>query len=136
MSGWEIYDDEAKLERRIDVGFRINFISMNNLLIQLDQQTGAADEKYPKSELIKLWVSTMIMQTVLLCISTNILLIISLPFLFFYFLVWKNILKTWKRFNYKKSEYILMTLAALVVMAAITYLVHLKLYPVVNTLLH
>lgn len=124
MSNWEKYDDEAKEQKQIDVGFRINFISMNNLLIQLDEQTGEWDEKYPKSELYKLWFTDMLMQALLLSLSNGIFMIITLPFLFFYIFVMNRIFKTWKRFKYKKSQFLLMTLGGFVVVVGIAYLVH------------
>lgn len=124
MANWEKFDDDAKKEKRMDVGFRINFITMNNLLIQMDEQTGSYDEKYPKSELLKLWFSCMFMEALLLSISESIILIITLPFAFFYLFVLKRIYKTWKRFEYKKSQFMLMTLIGLIVDLAVAYLVH------------
>lgn len=115
MSNWDKYDDEIKQDEKIQVGFMINFKKMNVLLERIDQETREWDKKYPKSELLKIWGSIFFMLFVLGVCSYSIFAVATVPFMIFYIYVLFQMEKVWKRFQYSKAQYWIMTLVAIIV---------------------
>ena len=115
MSRWEEYDDEAKEDNRMDFGFVFSFKLMFEYLDKIDQSTKEWDDKYPKKLLINIWASAMVIMLIAFLCSYQIMLIISLPFIFLHLIVLIKEAKIWARFGYSKMQYFLMTVPLILV---------------------
>lgn len=107
-------DEELQRDEKIKVGFLFNYMQMGNLLKRIEEETREWDEKYPKSELLKVWGSVMAIMLVLFTMSYNVLLIATGLFFFFYGHILIKVYGVWKRFQYSKKVYWGMTIGALV----------------------
>lgn len=125
MSRWgeEVEGEETLKKERITVGFAWNFISASHTLNRIDEEVGEWDEKYPKSELWKIWGSTLVIMCILLCASYSVVMIATLPFLFFYGSLLFKISKAFKRFGYPRVGYWAATILILVGMVGLSILV-------------
>lgn len=108
-------DEELQRDEKIKVGFLFNYMQMGNLLKRIEEETREWDEKYPKSELLKVWGSVMVIMLVLFTLSYNVLLIATGLFFFFYGHILVQVYSVWKRFQYSKKVYWGMTIGALAV---------------------
>lgn len=108
-------DEELQRDEKIKVGFLFNYMQMGNLLKRIEEETREWDEKYPKSELLKVWGSVMVIMLVLFTLSYNVLLIATGLFFFFYGHILVKVYGVWKRFQYSKKVYWGMTIGALAV---------------------
>lgn len=108
-------DEELQRDEKIKVGFLFNYMQMGNLLKRIEEETREWDEKYPKSELLKVWGSVMAIMLVLFTMSYNVLLIATGLFFFFYGHILVKVYGVWKRFQYSKKMYWGMTIGALTV---------------------
>lgn len=107
-------DEELQRDEKIKVGFLFNYMQMGNLLKRIEEETREWDEKYPKSELLKVWGSVMAIMLVLFTLSYNVLIIATGLFFFFYGHILIKVYGVWKRFQYSKKVYWGMTIGALV----------------------
>lgn len=121
------WGDEEDLElskrERISVGFMWNFISMSHMITRIDQEVGEKDQEYPRSELMKIWLSAVVIIFFLALISYSVLMIATLPFLFFYGLLFFKISGVLKRFGYPIAGYWIMTVLVLVAEVALGVLI-------------
>lgn len=108
-------DEELQRDEKIKVGFLFNYMQMGNLLKRIEEETREWDDKYPKSELLKVWGSVMAIMLVLFTLSYNVLLIATGLFFFFYGHILVKVYGVWKRFQYSKKVYWGMTIGALAV---------------------
>lgn len=108
-------DEELQKDEKIKVGFLFNYMQMGSLLKRIEEETKEWDEKYPKSELLKVWGSVMGIMLVLFTLSYNVLLIVTGLFFFFYGHILIQVYGVWKRFQYSKKVYWGMTIGALAV---------------------
>lgn len=111
---------EMEKEGELKVKLLLSFKSMTLVINRLVEETREITDKYPKSELLKIWCSDMLIFFILFFASYNALFIATVPFMFFYGYVLISIGKAWKGFGYKKSQYVLMTIGALIVLLAIS----------------
>lgn len=123
MSSWEAYDDEAKRNTKLEIGYMINFKKMNVMLERIDQETKEWDDKYPKNGLLKIWVSVMVILLLLFSLSHQIICIVTVPFIFFYLYVLFQMGRTWKRFQYNQITFWMMTVGLIVVEMVIAGLI-------------
>lgn len=124
MRSIDDYDYElANKKERYNFKFTINFKKiyvMNNTLIE---DNGDRDDKYPKNILLTMLAGIWVALAVLFCFSKSFLLIVTLPFMFFYGMAFFSTFKAWREYKYKKSQFFLINIAALIVAAAIGVLV-------------
>lgn len=115
MGRFDEYDDELKTmkDEKIQAKFSINFKKLDAMVVRIIEETKDYDDKYPKSELMKIWGCAALAMYVLFGLSHSIFLVVTLPFLFFYFFVMIQVGTAWKRFKYKTGKYWLMTIVTI-----------------------
>lgn len=125
MAHVDDYDSEAQYlkDHQLKVGFHLSFKVMSQLLDKLVDETGEVTDKYPKSELLKLWGTVMGIFFILFLLSSGLLILAVLLFYFFYGFVLVKIMKVWKNFKYKLWQIILMTVGGLGVEFALATLI-------------
>ncbi len=112
------YEVSARKERKrfkLTVNFKKIYM-MNNLLFEDNSDW---DDKYPKNILYTMLAGIWLGMTVLFGFSNGILLIVTLPFMFFYFLALRSTYKTWKEYKYNRAAFIFMNIGLLILAAAV-----------------
>ena len=62
MSRWgDDNDEELKRNEKIKVGFMFSFKGMSHVVRQIEETTKEWDDKYPKTELLKIWANVMLL---------------------------------------------------------------------------
>ena len=123
-NGWgDDIDEELKNKKELKVGFMWNFISTNNMITKFDQEVGEVNEHYPKSEIVKMWNSTLIVMLIFALLMYNALVVIALPFFFLYGMLLFKLAKLFKRFGYKTAKYWVLAVLTVIVGAAANYLI-------------
>lgn len=116
-------DEELQQEhKRIKVGFMFNYMQINRTLKRIEEETREWDDKYPKSELLKIWGCDMFFLLILFTMSYMALIVATGLFFFFYGHVLIQISGVWKRFKYSLLAYWGMTLGGLAVVFALGWL--------------
>ena len=122
-NGWgDDIDDELKNKKKIEVGFMWNFIGTNQMITRFDQEVGEVDGDYPKSEIMKMWASTLVVMLVFGLLCHSALTIVGLPFCCLYGFLLFKIAKLLKRFGYKTGLYWVLSIAAVAVIFVANYL--------------
>lgn len=116
MRGIDAYDAEVAYGKndRLKVGILFSFKSMSLITERLVEETGEYDDKYPKSELLKIWGCAMMMMFLLFLFSYKLFLMATLPFMFFYGYALMRVFKAWKRFHYQKGGLMAATIIGLI----------------------
>ncbi len=120
--GDDIDEELQQRQQKIKVGFVFNFMQINRLLKRIEEETREWDKKYPKSELLKIWGSTVAFSLLLVMLSYNILIIVTGLFMIFNIIIFFQVFGVWKRFNYSAAAYWGMTVGALAVVFLIGWL--------------
>lgn len=117
-------DEEAQQmkKEKISVGFMWNFISMSHMVTRIDQEVGERENDYPKSELMKIWLSAVVIIQILAILTHSVIMIATLPFIFFYALLFFKISGVLKRFGYPRKGYWALTIFLLIVIVAVAVL--------------
>lgn len=128
MNNIDSYDYEAsETKRRKDFKFTINFKKIYNMNQELMMDNSIMEEDYPKNILLKMILGTWIGIVLFLSFSYRVLLIATVPLLFFYIFAYVSIYKVWKEYHYKKATFWLITLLGIVgagvVAALVQYLI-------------
>ena len=124
MNNIDSYDYEAsEAKRRKDFKFTINFKKIYNMNQELMMDNSIMEEEYPKNILLKMILGTWIGIALFLSFSYRVLLIATVPLLFFYIFAYVSIYKVWKEYHYKKATFWLITLLGIVGAGAVTALV-------------
>lgn len=119
MGNWgDETDPEVQGLKEYEGRFTVNFKKIYMDVDEIVQKTLNIDDKHPKDSLIKLWAGTMIAFWVLFALSYQVLFIITIPFMAFYFIALLRIFKAWKTFRYKASSFWIITILGLIVAAA------------------
>ena len=115
MGNWgdDIDEELQQKYEPIKVPLLLSFKSMSLMLQRIEEETREWDNKYPKSELLKIWITALLIILVLVTISYNVLIVATGLFMLFYAYILLQIARVWKRFKYSLGTYWLMTLAAL-----------------------
>ncbi len=115
MGNWgdDIDEELQQKYEPIKVPLLFSFKSMSLMLQRIEEETREWDNKYPKSELLKIWTTALLIILVLITISYNVLIVATGFFMLFYGYILLQIARVWKRFKYSLATYWLMTLAAL-----------------------
>lgn len=119
MSNWgEEYDEELKNYKRVKVKIRfgLNFKYLSQMLDRIDHETREWDEKYPKSELVKIWGCIMMNFLILFSLSYNVFILVTGAFYIFYTYALFQLYGKWKRFKYPKLLFWVATIVVLVLM--------------------
>ena len=111
-------DEELHNKKKLTVGFMWNFISTNHMITRFDQEVAEVEGDYPKSEIMKMWFSTVIVMLVFGLLIHNALAIIGLPFFCLYGFLLIKLGKLLKRFKYPVGGYWAVTALAIVVIIA------------------
>jgi len=123
-NGWgDEIDEELQNKKQLKVGFSWNFISTNNLITRFDQEVGEVNENYPKSEIVKMWYSTLIVMLIFEMLMHSVLAIVALPFFFLYGMILFKLSRLFKRFGYSSLLYWLIAIGAVALCAGANYLV-------------
>lgn len=116
MSRWgEEYDEELQNKKEVEVGIMIDFKSMCYVIERISDETGEWDAKHPKDKLMLIWWCVMAIFLILFTLSYNVIIIATAFFMIFYFFVLYRLSKAWKRFNYSRIQFWLLTIVGLVV---------------------
>ena len=120
MGNWgDETDPEVQGLKEYEGRFTVNFKKIYMDVDEIVQKTLTIDDKHPKDSLIKLWAGTMVGFLVLFALSYQVLFIITVPFMAFYFIALLRIYKAWKTFRYNGATFWLMTIGGLILAAAI-----------------
>lgn len=117
--GWQ--DDEAEeLKRKEKITLSgtssWNFISASRLMDRIDEEVSELEGDYPGEILRRIHISSLIAICVLLCFSFNIVLIVTIPFIFLYGMNVVKAYKMLKRFGYPVGYFWPLTIGLCVVM--------------------
>lgn len=116
-------DDELKKREKLKVGFMWNFISTNNMITRMDQEVGEVDKDYPRTEIEKMWYSTLVIMVIFELLFYNALCIIAIPFFFLYGMLLFKMAKLFKRFNYSVTKYWMIAIISLIIGGGLYYLI-------------
>ncbi len=120
MAGWgDDIDEELKNQEEIEVGFCLKFKTMTLVIDKIIEETREYDEKHPKDDLISLLINDLVILSVLVMFSYNVLMIATVFFMLFYGYILIQIGKAWKRFNYPMAQYWLLTIIGLIIAVAV-----------------
>ena len=119
MGNWgDETDPEVQELKEYEGRFTVNFKKIYMDVDEIVQKTLTVNDNHPKDSLLKLWAGTMIGFAVLFGLSYQVLFIITVPFMAFYFIALFRIFKAWKTFRYKAHTFWLMTVGGLILAAA------------------
>lgn len=122
-NGWgDDIDEELKSKKKLTVGFMWNFISTNNMISRFDQEVGETDGDYPRSEIMKMWASTLVIMFLFGLLCHNALVVFGLPFVCLYGMLLFKLAKLLKRFSYPTGKYWVMTVAAWILIVVANFL--------------
>lgn len=124
LRGIDSFDYEADQKKdRLRYRFTINFktIYMKNAILLEDNSEW--DEKYPKNILCQMIIGIWLGMFVLFAFSKGILLMATLPFVFFYIMALNSTYKVWKEYRYKKLQFWLYNFVGLTIALALGILV-------------
>ena len=118
--GWgDEYENRPKQEAKIKTGRIFSFKTMSTVIDKIKEETKEWDDKHPKDDLMAMWTNIMIIYVILFTVTYNILIVATGIFFFFYFFVLVQMYGAWKQFGYSKAGYWIMTVAGILVTAAI-----------------
>lgn len=124
ISRWDDEEEEElKKKEKISVGFMWNFISMSHMIGRIDQEVGEREGDYPKSELMKIWLSAVVIIQILAIATHSVLMVATLPFIFFYALLFFKISGALKRFGYPRKGYWVKTILLMIAVTAVSVVV-------------
>jgi hypothetical protein len=116
MGNWgDESDPEVAELKEYKVRYTVNFKKIFVDVGEMSEHVLEVTDKHPKDDLMKLWAGAMTAYFVFFLLSYKILMIITLPFIVFYFIALVRIGSVWKSFKYKAWQYWLMTIGALIV---------------------
>ena len=117
MGNWgENVDYEAKGLKEYEGRFTLNFKKIYMDVDEISQRTLEVTDKHPKDSLMKLWLGAMIGTFCFALFTYQVLAVVTLPFICFYFMALLRIGKCWKGFKYNIGTYWAMTIPGLAVM--------------------
>ena len=93
------------------------------MITRFDQEVGEVDKDYPKSEIAKMWYSTLVVMLVFEILFHSVICIVALPFFFLYGMILIKIARLFKRFGYSTLKHWIVTIIALIAGAAANYLI-------------
>ncbi|MCQ2497099.1 MAG: hypothetical protein MJ131_10975 [Lachnospiraceae bacterium] len=119
MSNWgDDRDYELEKEERLSCGILLSFKSQLQALNKISDEIRTSDENYPKDCLDNIWLGVMIMLSVFILLTYNIVAIATIPFLAFYGSSLIKLAKTYKEYHYSMTAFWLKTIITLVIIIA------------------
>jgi len=124
LAGIDDYDYEvSERKERIRFDFTVNFKKIYVMNTTLFENNADWDEHYPKDIFVTMLEGIWTGMTVLFCFSNGVLLIATLPFMFFYLMALHSTYKNWKEYKYKKALFWGINIAGLLLALTIGILV-------------
>lgn len=120
MSWGEDNDEELQQKDDLQFGVLISFKSMINALNRICEETRDYDEKHPKDSLSNIWFGCMLVMSVFILFTYNVVAIATLPFLGFYTYVLIKISAAYKQFHYSRTKFWTLTIVVLLLIIAAT----------------
>jgi len=118
--GWgDEYETAPRQEDKIKTERIFSFKTMSLVINKIKDETKEWDDKHPKDDLMAMWMNIMLVFLVLFTFTYNILIIATGLFFFFYFYVLVQMYGAWKQFGYSKAGYWVMTVAGILITAAV-----------------
>ncbi len=118
MSNWgEEFEVELQRDTRVDVRISFNFKYLVAMLDYIDEATREADDKYPKSEFKKIWISIMLMYLLCSAFTVGVAIIATGSLYIFNTVTLFNLASKWKRVKYNRLTFWLTTIAGIIVTA-------------------
>ena len=123
MKSIDDYDDEVGKEEKKEFRFTINFKKIDYMCSELIADNSIRDEEYPLNILIKMILGIWCGAAIFFCFSYSVILIVTLPILFFFFLAFLKVKSAWKEYQYPMGKFALFNIAGLIVSIGIAVLV-------------
>ncbi len=124
MENMDQYDYDVKEnEERPQIPFTLNFKTITAVMQNTQDSLKEWDDKYPKYNLIGLLAGILGIAAILICFTYKALVVATLPMLFFYFLAWRSVFKTWKQCGYSKAAFIIPSIITVCAAAVAGYFV-------------
>ncbi|MBQ6406504.1 MAG: hypothetical protein IJJ64_00525 [Butyrivibrio sp.] len=121
MGNWgDDQDYEAKLIKEHKGRFTMNFKKIFYDVDEISQKTLEVTDKHPKDSLLKLWAGTMLGIGIFFLCSYQFFALVMVPFIAFYLIALVRIYKCWKSFKYNSLQFWGMSIAAMIVLFAIS----------------
>lgn len=123
MGRWgDEIDEELQTDNDIKPRFMISFKSMINALNNISESMRDYDDKHPRDNFHMIWLGAMTMLFIFFCFSSNILLIVTIPFIAFYAAVLFKLFGSYKQFGYKRTWYWPTTIVAIAILITVSIL--------------
>ena len=121
MGNWgENLDYEAQEIKDYEGRFTINFKKIYMDVDEISERTTEVTDTHPKDSLMKLWGGTMVGMLILFVCSYSYFSFVMLPFMAFYLVALFRISKCWKSFKYNAVQFWGMSIAALIIIFALS----------------
>lgn len=121
MENWgENLDYEAQAIKDYEGRFTINFKKIYMDVDEISERTTEVTDTHPKDSLMKLWGGTMVGMLILFVCSYSYFSFVMLPFMAFYLVALFRISKCWKSFKYNVAQFWGMSIAALIIIFALS----------------
>jgi len=121
MGNWgENLDYEAQEIKDYEGRFTVNFKKIYMDVDEISERTTEVTDTHPKDSLMKLWGGTMVGMLILFVCSYSYFSFVMLPFMAFYLVALFRISKCWKSFKYNVVQFWEMSIAALIIIFALS----------------
>lgn len=121
MANWgDDSDYELQDEKKLSCGILLSFKSQLNALNKISDEVRTSDERYPKDCLDNIWIGIMLMLSVFILLTYNIVAIATIPFLLFYGAALIKLGKTYSQFRYSMVTFWIKTVVTLLIIIAAT----------------
>ncbi len=124
MGNWgDNLDYEAMSIKDHEGRFTINFKKIYMDVDEISQRTLEVTDKHPKDSLLKLWAGAMTGILIFFIFSYQILFLVTIPFIVFYFIAIFRIAACWISFKYSATQFWLMTILSVPALFAVSRVV-------------
>ena len=116
MGNWG--DDYEKVEEKdtqVKVRFMFSFKMMSIVINRISDETKEWDDKYPKSDLLKILGNIMVIFAFLFTFTYSFLVAATGIFFLFYFYALVQLFRAWRRFQYSGLVFWLYTIVGLAI---------------------
>lgn len=123
---WGEENDEELQQKQQDNKLRripISFKTMMNTINYINENQREWDDKTPRDSFRLIWLGDMLMLFIFFCLTYNVLIMATLPFIGFYGYVMIKLSKAYKRFKYKLAGYWWTTAAALAILGGLAFVI-------------
>lgn len=121
MSWGDEVDEELQQKKEYKAKLPLSFKSMTNILNYIEETQREWDDKTPRDSFRRIWAGNMIMMLVFFCATYNVVALVSIPFMGFYFYVLIKLSKAYKHFGYKRGIYWFTTIVTLILLIGVAF---------------